>query len=226
MRPRGKHVEQETDTHLGMPAGGVFLLILATVLFCGTACEDAQRERELKLEKQGDLARKKIRKLTEDIETLSAAAAVQTRQIRTLQKLGPKRLKYLFTVDKIELGRYTGGIDTDKKPGQDAVKVFLLPKDKTGSILKAAGSVKIQLFDLALPKGENLIAEFIYPVEKIGKYWSAGMLANHYSFECPFPQPPLHEKITVRVEFIDYLMGRTFSAQKLCHIILPPRKKS
>jgi hypothetical protein len=33
--------------------------------------------------------------------------------------------------------------------------------------------------------------------------------------------PPAGEKVTVRVEFLDHLTGKTHSAQKLCEIELP-----
>ncbi|MCD4823112.1 MAG: hypothetical protein K8S55_00760 [Phycisphaerae bacterium] len=210
----------------------VLLMTIVALLFC-VGCEELSNERELELEKQRDVARKQVKELTGEVENLSARLATQDEHVKTLQALGgEKRMATLFTVDKIELGRYTGGIDTDKKPGDDAIKIFLLPEDADGSTLKAAGSVKIQLFDLAQPEGKGkgkgegknkLFAEYTYPVKDIAKHWHGGMLTYHYSFLCGWEKPPAHADITVRVEFTDYLTGKTFTAQKLCKIKLPPK---
>ena len=52
---------------------------------------------------------------------------------------------------KIELERFSGSIDTDNKPGDDALLLYVQPVDRDGSIIKAAGSIKVTLFDLANP---------------------------------------------------------------------------
>lgn len=200
------------------------VMILASLL---SGCEDLQRNRQIEIERQRDGAQARVEKLTQQVETLSAQAEAQRKQIETLQSLGPKRMDRLFTVESIDLGRHSGGVDLDRKPGQDAVKVFLQPRDKGGHVLKAAGDVKIQLFDLAQPKDKTLFAEYTFPVKNIGESWAGGLLSNQYSFECRFPgdQPPAHPEINIRVEFTDYLTGKTFTAQKLVKISLPPTKK-
>lgn len=199
-------------------------VILITSVASGLFCAGCQLPDSLtpKLQKQLQDSQGREKELTHQVEKLSARSVEQEKQIITLRRLGPDRLKKLFVVDRIELGRYTGGIDTDKKPGQDAMKVFVKPYDQGGSIIKAAGEMKIQLFDLAAPEAARLIAEFNYPVETIGKNWSSGFMAYHYSFECPWGKPPKNPDITVRVEFIDFLTGKTFNAQKLVKITLPP----
>jgi hypothetical protein len=196
------------------------LTLIVSILSGG--CEDPQRRKILALEQQLDAARKESDQLTSDVEKLSARLQAQNRQIENLQALGDKRLEYLFRVETIEIGRHSGGVDLDKKPGQDAVLVYLVPRDQADNVLKAAGSVRIQLYDLAQPQEKTLLAEFTYPVEKIGKYWAGGLLANHYRFECRFPHPPEHPDVTIRAEFTDYLTGKTFSQQKLVKVTLPP----
>ncbi len=201
----------------------IFPAVLA-VLICLTGCELSDRQRELALERQCDVAEEKVRQLTEEVEKLSGDLKHREEQIETLQKLGEKRLENLFSVEEIKLGRHSGGIDLDKKPGQDAIKVFLLPRDKSGCVLKVAGDVKIQLFDLAQPKDKTLLDEFFFPVKDIGEHWSGSFMTYHYSFVCQWKTPPEHDEITIRATFTDYLTGKTFTAQKLCKIKLPPPK--
>ncbi len=129
-------------------------------------------------------------------------------------------MENLFHVTGITLGKYTAGVDLDGKGSHNGIRVYLTPIDRDGHAIKAAGAVKIQLFDLAAK--ENLLVEYDFPVEKISERWAAGFMTYHYRFDCPWPTPPEHEDITVRAEFTDYLTGKTFTAQKVCTVKLAP----
>lgn len=165
------------------------------------------------------LCREENTKLKSDIRDRQMELLARQKQIQTLQGLGEKRMENLFHVTGITLGKYTAGVDLDDKPGQDGIRVYLTPIDRDGHAIKAAGAVKIQLFDLAAK--ENLVSEYDFPVEKISERWAAGFMTYHYRFDCPWPAPPEHDEITVRVEFTDYLTGKTFTAQKVCTVRLP-----
>lgn len=202
-------------------------IILGMLLTVGVlaGCEDMQRQQEVKLEDQRDAALAHAGELSRQVVELSAKVESQKKQIDTLQKLGDKRMENVFSVESIEIDRHSGGINTDRHPGQDAVKVFLKPRDKQGHVIKAAGDVKIQLFDLAQPKEKMLVAEYNYPSRDIGKHWVGGMFASQYSFECPVTgqNRPAHPDINLRVTFTDYLTGKTLTAQKLLKLSLPPK---
>ncbi|MFB3891241.1 MAG: hypothetical protein ACE15C_04365 [Phycisphaerae bacterium] len=161
---------------------------------------------------------------TNENKRLSEQIAEQDKRILSLMALGDKRLDKLFHVKSVDLGSMTGGINTTGRQdaGDDAIKVYVLPMDQDGSIIKAAGDVKVQLFDLAAPPDDNLVGECQWPVDQIGKFWSSGFFTYHYSFICPFKVTPKHAEITVRVEFTDYLTGKHYTAQKVCKIKLPP----
>lgn len=163
-----------------------------------------------------------LQDVTDSRDGLQAVVVDQQKQIRSLQALGKTRLDKLFHVEKIELGRYTGGLDTDGKSGDDAVKVYLRPVDREGHTIKAAGDVKIRLFDLAADPRQSLIGEYTWNVDRVAKQWSGSFMTYHFSFVCPWKKvPPLHTEVTVRVEFVDYLTGKHFTAQKLCEVKLP-----
>ncbi len=145
-----------------------------------------------------------------------------TRENATLLGLGPKRLEYLFRVDKIDIGGYSAGVNlSGKGEGHDAVRIYLVPLDKDGNAIKAAGAVRIQVFDLAAGP-EFLVCSCDFPVETIGKYWLGQFLSYYYKFECKFAAPPQHPNLTVRVTFTDYLTGREFETQKVFTVRLAP----
>jgi len=165
-----------------------------------------------------------VRKQAEQIGELEQTVAAQREQIDTLQQLGgEKRLEKLYYPVRVEIGRYTGGVDTDGAPGDDAVRVYLRPIDQDGHAIKAAGRVKVQLFDLAAAPERNLLFECTYDELQVRRCWSGGFMAYHYTFECPWKSPPPHNELTVRVEFTDYLTGKTFSNQKVVTVAVAER---
>ncbi len=161
-------------------------------------------------------------------EDLQQTVVSQSKQIETLIGLGGKRLEMIPHTAKIELGSYTGGYYTDvtkKEKGQDAVKVYLMPIDPQGSVIKAPGSVSIRVFDLAAPEGKSLLGECSFNDEQVAKNWYSGVLsAYHYSFVCPFKTQPQHDEVTIRVEFTDYITGQHFTQTKTAKVELPAKQ--
>lgn len=143
-------------------------------------------------------------------------------QTETLLDLGGKRLEHLFPLQRIQLGQYTGGFQEDGEPGDDGVKVIVEPIDSDGDIIKAAGEVVVELYDLALPEGRNLLHRCVYPVEEVGDHWYGGAFTNYFGFECRWDsRPPEHDQITARVTFVEYLTGRSFTDQRVVTVKLP-----
>jgi len=120
-----------------------------------------------------------------------------------------------------DLGRHSGGVNVDGKPGHDVIRVFLSPRDRDGSSIKAAGDVKIALYDLAAPGGKALISKHEFPVSEISKHWASGFITYQYSFDCKLLPAPTGDKITIHASFTDYLTGKTFTAQKPVTVTLP-----
>ncbi len=193
------------------------VICLVLVMLFAAGCVPQQQTEELETQLRN--CRRENAKLKTNIQDAQMELLARQKQIQTLQGLGEKRLELLFHVTGVKLGKYTAGVDLDEKPGQDGIRVYLTPIDRDGHAIKAAGAVKIQLFDLAAKK--NLVAACDFPVDKIAERWSAGFMTYHYRFDCRWKTPPKHSEITIRVEFIDYLTGKTFTAQKVCKIKLP-----
>jgi len=168
-------------------------------------------------------ARERVEELEAQNADLQRRLAEKDERIETLLVLGEKRLDKLFHVAAIEIGRYTGGIDTDGEAGHDAVKVYLRPLDAAGSPIKAAGTVRIELFDLAARPPGRRLGVYDWGPDEIGRRWFSSAFTYHYSFICPWQAGrPSHETLTVRVTFTDYLTGKTFTAQRACKVALPP----
>jgi len=197
------------------------LVVLLACLACG--CEaTVSKTRFDGLNQQWLDCLRDNRDLKRRNEQLQDTIGRQNDQIHTLQALGEKRLDLLFHVTSIELGRHSGGVDTDGLDGDDAVRVYLQPFDQDGNVIKAAGEGTVQLYDLAEPPKENLIGEYHWSVEELGKQWAGGFFgSSQFTLTCPWQHgPPVHDQITVRVTFTDYLTGGVFTAQKVVTVHL------
>jgi hypothetical protein len=198
------------------------LAAVAAALACAQGC-GVDRKAYQQLQDRQQTLQDELSKATTQRDEALAALAGKDRQIAVLQSLGAqRRLDVLYTVQRIQLGNFTGGVNTDSVPGDDAVKVYIEPIDQYGSVVKTPGQLTVELYDLAAPADQNRLGIVQLGVEAVGRAWFGGFGAYHFSVVCPFTTRPDHDEITVRVEFIDYLTGKTFTAQKVVKVRLTP----
>jgi hypothetical protein len=155
-------------------------------------------------------------------DTKAALKAAEDR-IRALQGLPAK--PFLFTVDRIELEGLTGGADYDGKPGDDGVTVHIRPRDEDGDILKTAGRIEVQLFDLTRPGAPVELARCVVDdPATLRKSWFGKFMTNHYTVQCAWDagKAPKHDEVLVRVTFTDFLTGKTLVESKTVQITPPP----
>jgi hypothetical protein len=199
----------------GATAGFASLLLL----FAAAGCQDPPK-RVAALTAERDRLADQNRALAARLTDANTQLAALQKQNATLLGLGEKRLDRIPQVARVDIGSLTGGFGREGNGPDKGVKVFLMPVDKEGSILKAPGSFTIRLFDLAAGAQEVLLGECRYDLDETARRWFSGFLTYHYSFECPWGPagPPRHDQVTVRAEFVDYLTGKTFTAQAVAKV--------
>ncbi len=196
----------------------VVAALAGLVILAGCA---AKTDQVLELQREKSGIQGQLRQAEQTIAEQQEALRGKDEQISSLLELGAGRLEELFVVEKIKLGRYSGGINLDKTGGDDGVRVYVIPQDEAGRTVTAAGSVEIDVFDLA-QKEESLLMSYSFTAAQAKEHWRGGGLANHYSFTCPWKdREPLGNEITVRVKFVDYLSGRNFTASRQCRVRNP-----
>lgn len=169
------------------------------------------------------VARETIARQNDELAAQKATIDTLEKRVETVRAIRPEDLRKLFHPVKLEIDSLSGGYDTDGRPGDDGVVVYLRPLDDDGDALKVAGQITIQLYDLAAPPGENLIAEYVIPVDEARELWYGKLMTQHYTVRCPWQHsPPRHPEITISASFVDYLTQRVISAQKTCTVKLPP----
>lgn len=197
----------------------LFSLIGALTSVLSAGCkQNAQPDLRVEIARLNTTLAEKDRELEAKSATITE---LQTR-VAAAAGLDEKRLSYLFVPDRIELDTLTGGLDEDGKPGDEAVVVYVKPIDQFGDALKAAGELRVQLFDLANPPEQSLVGEMRMSVDKAAEFWYGKFLTSHYTLKCPWKNGfPAHAEITVRVTFVNLFPPRVLTAQTVATVKLP-----
>ncbi|HSV12789.1 MAG TPA: hypothetical protein VLI90_00915 [Tepidisphaeraceae bacterium] len=139
----------------------------------------------------------------------------------TVPTLPQERLDKLFTTHGIAFQRITGGDDWDpNQPGDDGLKIGIVPTDEQGEELKAAGSFKVEAFDLGEPE-KPLIGTWTFSPEQVRSMFYDHLTLYTYVLRCPWQTRPTHGDLMVKVTFDDELTGREFTATREVHANVP-----
>lgn len=181
-----------------------------------TACQPGA---EVELRQQVERQAGELQQKTNQLAACEATVKELRARLLRAQGFDPKRLEKLCYPTDLRLARLTGGYDADGQPGDEGVMVYLQPLDRVGDVVKAAGEIRIQLFDLASPEGEQLIGEYLFDVDETAKLWYGKLMTQHYTLKCPWKgRRPSHADITVRATFVDYFTTNVLSAQAVCTV--------
>lgn len=199
------------------------LAVLTALCVAAGGCDLFQGDEVITLKQENERLNREVGRLERESVSTQQTVDELHKQISRLQFLGAKRLDLLYYAESIEIEQLSGGYDDDKQPGDDGVIVYLRPLDRVGDPIKAAGDIRIELFDLAAPEGEQKIGECIIPVTEAQNMWYGRFMTYHYTIRCPWEgRPPANPDVTVRASFIDYLTGKELNATREVRVLPPP----
>jgi outer membrane murein-binding lipoprotein Lpp len=190
------------------PAAVTVVLSAIALAGCG-----APNKANIKLRKQSADLRAEIERLERAQEGYAATINALERNATTVPVLPGERLDRLYSTHGIKFGRLTGGADLDReKPGDDGFKVYVVPTDQDGDIIKAAGSFVVEAFELGR-KGEVRLGRWEFPLEEAKKLWYGAAMSYGYVLPCPWQTVPQGSEVTIRTTFTDELTRRRFTDQ-------------
>jgi len=181
-----------------------------------TGCEDMSSG-QITLAEQVDKLNQEKTQLQQQIEQAKAKNEKLRKQMQVLSAL-PEQVKgeNLYRLQRVKIGGYTNFYDKDKDGKKEKLIVYLQPIDQDGDIIKAAGAVEIQLWDLSKEKEQALLDEWQVEPNELKKLWFTA-LRTHYrlTFGIADKIDKFEEPLTVKVTFTDYLTGKVFQEQKV-----------
>jgi hypothetical protein len=121
----------------------------------------------------------------------------------------------LYRLREIQVSRYTGFYDKDGSGTPDKLIVYVEPVDMAGDVVKAAGVVDVQLWDLSKDPNQALLASWHVGPEDLFKVWLTTLLTVNYRLVFDRPAGlPEDRSLTVKVTFTDGLTGQVLTQQR------------
>ncbi|MHC4572742.1 MAG: hypothetical protein ACYS76_01190, partial [Planctomycetota bacterium] len=125
--------------------------------------------------------RRDNKQLTRQLEQAEAANEQLQSQIKVLAGLPPgARTECLYRLQRVKITGYTNLYDKDKDRKKEKLVVYFQPIDEDGDIVKATGTVDVQLWDLNQADSEALLGEWHVTAEQLKKLWFATLITINY----------------------------------------------
>jgi hypothetical protein len=196
-----------SSAHLRIYAFTLLLLLGG----CGIGSErktPAQMEVErLQQEKAG---------LTGEIQQFQAEIEQLRTQVRSLSALPKDGSNNPYELTAVRVAKISNFFDKDNDGKQEKLVVYVQPIDAEGDIVKAAGTVAVQLWNLDNPNGEALLGQWQVEPAELRKLWFDAFTTGYrLTFDRPEGLEVLSVPLTVKVTFTDYLTGETFRVQQV-----------
>jgi hypothetical protein len=157
-------------------------------------------------------------------EARGAALRHEVDALRQGAKILPEHAGAFFGLRRITLGRGTGGLDDDTLPGDEALAIFIEPRDTDEHIIKVPGSrltvhvVEINHQGLKFP-----FCAWEFDPEKTRQSWRESLISTGYYLKIPWKDFPRMENLRVIVRMI-LPDERVFEADKDIKVRLVPGK--
>lgn len=191
-------------------------MLILTLLTGATGCHDADVQTSL-WEQVRDLSKEKT-ELSLEVERLRAENATLAGQVSTLTGLDADvRAAAEVVPVSVRVGRYSGLFDKTRDGTADSLVVYVEPVDATQDVIKAAGSVAVELWNLGGEPEQARLGTWTVDAETLKGLWGRGLLGAYYRLTFPLAGIAVgdNDELTVRVRFTDYLTGRTLTDQRV-----------
>jgi outer membrane murein-binding lipoprotein Lpp len=147
-----------------------------------------------------------FRQVQEELKIARTDAAALRTQLaeRRQTALSPEQADLFYRVEAIKFGMLlTSGQDRDGQPGDDALSVLLTPVDTHGDLVKLAGEIELELFDMTRSSEQQRLGQWKFSPEQVREHWHKGFMSAGYLFQVDWQTPPtapdltLHARLTV-----------------------------
>lgn len=204
---------------LGCCTAAVTAGLTATVLLCVFVfiggCNRPNTRQNALVEQVHELSQEKAQ-LESQIEQYKTEEQQLKERVDVLTGLSVDQRK-LYSIQRIKIGRFTDLYDKDEDGKKEKLIVYIQPIDQKGDIVKAAGSVEVQLWDLNEQANQALLGQWNVNSDQLQKQWLTTLLSSNYRlmFDIADKVEDFSKPLTVKVSFTHYLTGKVFEEQKV-----------
>lgn len=194
----------------------MYLRICATTLLLLLAGCGIGTERKTPEQLQAERLQQEKASLTGDVEQHRVQIEQLRAQIRDLSVLKDKQ-NNPYELTTLRIAKISNFFDKDSDGVQEKLIVYVQPIDTEGDVVKAAGTVSVQLWNLNNPNGQALLGQWKVEPAELRKLWFNSLATTSYrlTFDRPETVGVFSEPLTLRVTFTDYLTGESFRAQQV-----------
>lgn len=217
---RGRAADGNTRAGANLICLALGCLLVGPVLVAATGCESAGRRKPVSASQIVELEDQKS-ELEREIKGLKQENEKLNKQVEVLLGLPEDRLQNIHRLRRVKITRYTNFYDKDDDGKKEKLVVYLQPIDEDGDIIKAPGTVDVQLWDLNKENGKALLGEWHIGQNELRKLWFKTIVTVNYrlTFDVADKVENPKDPMTVYATFTDYLTGKVFKEQKA---IKPP----
>lgn len=189
-------------------------------------------------EVQQQLAQQNAR-LREDLKVADSDRSALRSQLNKNHQVSfsQEQADVLYRAEAIKFNKLlTSGQDRDGEPGDEGLSVVLIPVDAHGDLVKLAGEVDLDLFDMTLESDQQRLGRWKFPIDEVRTHWHSGLIATGYLFQLDWQKPPAARELTLHAR-LSIPDGRKFdvtsqvqveppaSARPVARTGKPPRRK-
>jgi hypothetical protein len=193
----------------------VYCSVLALVFAGG--CENTGAKGKSALSQEVEQLSSQNAGLQNRLTQTQAENEVLKKQISSLVKLpGDKKAESIYNLKEVRIGRYTNLFDEDRNGTKETLIVYVQPIDDTGDVIKAAGAVDVQLWDLNKTSEEAMLGKWSVEPNELKEKWfdSIALTGYRLKYDVGALIGKADGELTVKIAFTDYLSGRVFTEQK------------
>ena len=194
----------------------IYAILTGCLLAIAPGCDSAGSRTSVT--KEIVTLRQEKTQLTSQFERFKSENEQLKEHIQVLSGLPPEvNLEKLDRLQRIKISGYTNLYDKDKDGTKEKLVVYLQPIDRDGDIIKAAGAVDVQLWDLNKNNGQALLGQWHLEPAELKKLWFTKFITTSYRLMLDVADKinEYEEPLTVNVTFTDYLTGKVFKEQKV-----------
>lgn len=204
---------------------GVASVLLIGLLALLPGCGGKVRSANLELRRENQALKAEVREVRGQLDQRLRQIEVLEQQVGSpaaVEGADPPRAVSL------RLGRYSGPIDANDDGGDDAIRLYVQPRDQHDRFVPIAARATVHVAWIQSDAEQVLVAERSWSPTEFDQAYRSGLMGSHFTLEVPLPaaddlDPAVAlDVLTARVTLVDGATGARLTTQQAWPVHLKP----